>query len=80
MIVCVCNAVSERDIDDAVADGAHNLESLQSLLPVANQCGSCKCCAEACVESAFDRQQRLRQEQPAPVAMMLQSPGLLPAS
>ena len=80
MIVCICNAVSERDIDEAVADGAHNLESLQSLLPVANQCGSCRCCAEACVESAHDRQQRLRREQPTLISLMPQSPALLAAS
>lgn len=61
MIVCVCNAITERDIDDAVAEGAHNLESLQQALPIANQCGSCRCCAEACVEVSVDRQLRTRQ-------------------
>lgn len=59
MIVCICNAVSERDIDDAVAEGVHNLETLQRVLPVANQCGSCRCCAEACVEISLDRRNRL---------------------
>lgn len=77
MIVCVCNAVTERDIDDAVAEGACNLESLQGLLPIANQCGSCKCCAEACVEASVDRRLR-QQDQPAP--LMPASPALLPAS
>ncbi|MDZ7735211.1 MAG: (2Fe-2S)-binding protein [Gammaproteobacteria bacterium] len=59
MIVCICNAVSERDIDDAVAEGVHNLETLQRVLPVANQCGSCRCCAEACVETSLDRRNRM---------------------
>ena len=78
MIVCICNAVTERDIDEAVAEGAHNLESLQQALPVANQCGSCRCCAEACVETAVDRHLRARDTAPAALIQPLLS--LAPAS
>lgn len=75
MIVCVCNAITERDIDEAVAGGAHNLESLQQALPIANQCGSCKCCAEACVEASVDRQVRTRQPAIAAVCPLAIAPA-----
>ncbi len=45
MIVCVCRRVSEHQIREAVADGAHSLECLQIDLGVATQCGSCADCA-----------------------------------
>jgi len=76
MIVCICNAVTEREIDDAVAEGAHSLEALQRILPVANQCGTCRCCAEACVEASVDRRLRTRKMAQAPT---IQSP-LVPAT
>jgi bacterioferritin-associated ferredoxin len=45
MIVCVCRKVSDRQIRQAVADGAHSLECLQIDLGVATQCGRCADCA-----------------------------------
>ena len=45
MIVCVCRRVSDRQIHDAAADGAHSLECLQFELGVATQCGRCADCA-----------------------------------
>jgi bacterioferritin-associated ferredoxin len=45
MIVCVCRRVSDRQIQEAVADGAHSLECLQMDLGVATQCGRCADCA-----------------------------------
>jgi bacterioferritin-associated ferredoxin len=45
MIVCVCRRVSDRQIREAVADGAHSLECLQMDLGVATQCGRCADCA-----------------------------------
>lgn len=53
MIVCVCNAITERDIDEAVADGATSMQALQDSLRVSSQCGSCSGCAEACLERAL---------------------------
>lgn len=41
MFVCVCNAVTDRDIEEAVSAGATNLRELKSRLGVASQCGSC---------------------------------------
>ncbi len=45
MIVCVCRGVSDRQIRQAVAEGAHSLECLQIELGVATQCGRCADCA-----------------------------------
>ena len=45
MIVCVCRRVSDRQIRQAAADGAHSLECLQMDLGVATQCGRCADCA-----------------------------------
>jgi bacterioferritin-associated ferredoxin len=43
MIVCVCNGVSERDIQRAMADGCRTLDELA----VRTGCGStCGCCRE----------------------------------
>ena len=41
MYVCICNAITDRDIRDAVSDGASNLWDLQQTLGVATGCGSC---------------------------------------
>ncbi|WP_418315958.1 (2Fe-2S)-binding protein [Piscinibacter sakaiensis] len=53
MIVCICARVSDRQIRQAAADGAHSLECLQIDLGVAMKCGNCADCAvkvlgEAC--------------------------------
>ena len=45
MIVCVCRRVSDHQIRQAAADGAHSLECLQFDLGVATQCGRCADCA-----------------------------------
>jgi bacterioferritin-associated ferredoxin len=45
MIVCVCRRVSDHQIREAVAEGAHSLECLQIDLGVATQCGRCADCA-----------------------------------
>lgn len=42
MYVCICNAVTDSDIRQAVEDGARDLWGLQSALGVASGCGSCK--------------------------------------
>lgn len=42
MYVCICNAVTDSDIRDAVDNGARDLWGLQSVLGVAAGCGSCK--------------------------------------
>ncbi|MEX2515716.1 MAG: (2Fe-2S)-binding protein [Gammaproteobacteria bacterium] len=53
MIVCICNAVTERDIDEAIAAGATSATALREQLAVSSQCGSCRDCVEACLDRAL---------------------------
>jgi len=46
MYVCVCNAVTESEIRQAVELGARSLQDLQHSLGVAANCG--KCASSAC--------------------------------
>lgn len=43
MFVCVCNAVSDHQIIDAIDEGACSFEDLQDNLGVAKTCGTCSC-------------------------------------
>lgn len=43
MIVCLCKAVSESQIDQAIDDGLDTFSKLQNSLSVAKQCGACSC-------------------------------------
>ncbi|MFA7270940.1 MAG: (2Fe-2S)-binding protein [Sterolibacterium sp.] len=45
MFVCVCNAVTERDIGAAVAEGCRSLRELRAQLGVGACCGRCCDCA-----------------------------------
>lgn len=50
MYVCICNAVTDRQIAQAVEEGALTVEDLQQKLSVGSQCGNCKSCAKACLQ------------------------------
>jgi len=41
MFICVCNAITERQVRDAVATGARSLSDLRRKLGVATACGRC---------------------------------------
>ncbi len=41
MYVCICKAVSDQDIKDAVANGVEDLGSIQAHLGAATGCGAC---------------------------------------
>lgn len=45
MYVCLCNAVTEREVRQAVAMGADSLGDLREGLGVASCCGKCASCA-----------------------------------
>lgn len=47
MFICVCNAITERQVKTAVAEGAQTLSDLQGQLGVASCCG---CCADTAIE------------------------------
>ena len=56
MIVCVCRRISDHQIRQAAAEGAHSLECLQIDLGVAMQCGRCADCATHVLCDARARQ------------------------
>jgi len=42
MFICVCNAITERQVQEAVATGASSLSDLQAQLGVGGSCGCCR--------------------------------------
>ena len=61
MYVCLCNAITDRQIREAVERGCTSLGKVQIHLPVANCCGACEDTAREVIESHVD-------SRPAPVA------------
>lgn len=51
MFVCVCKAVTDRDIEDAVEQGITNLRAMQQKLGVAQTCGTCACEVVSVIEN-----------------------------
>ena len=41
MYVCVCNAITEEQIRQAIADGANSLDDLREAIGLGEQCGKC---------------------------------------
>ncbi|MEN3110216.1 (2Fe-2S)-binding protein [Uliginosibacterium paludis] len=52
MYVCVCHAVTDRDITRAAANGARTVRDLRDTLGVTSSCGRCAQCAHACLKAA----------------------------
>lgn len=55
MYVCLCKAVTDKDIRRAASNGADTLYELQQSLGVATGCGSCADHAESILEEAQSR-------------------------
>jgi bacterioferritin-associated ferredoxin len=52
MYVCICNAVTDKMIRDAAAEGARSLSDLTRRTGCAGNCGSCAELAEAVLREA----------------------------
>lgn len=52
MYICICNGITERDIEHCMSRGAGSLEDLQRELGVAAGCG---CCREAACATLAER-------------------------
>lgn len=50
MYVCICSAVTERQVREAVQDGIHSLRALRDHLGVASECGKCAGCAHGIIK------------------------------
>jgi len=73
MYVCICRAVTDRDIENAVAAGARRLRDLRVELGVTEECGRCARCAKACLHNALD------QHPARPPSHHLPAPGAHPS-
>ena len=52
MYVCVCKAVTDRQIREAAQGGARTLKDLRRELGVTRDCGRCASCAHECLREA----------------------------
>jgi bacterioferritin-associated ferredoxin len=52
MYVCVCQAVTSREIEQAANNGAKTLQDLRRDLNIASECGRCAACARNCLKAA----------------------------
>ena len=53
MYVCLCNAVTDKEIAQAVSDGANSFSSVQTTTGAATGCGSCKHTAEIIIDQCL---------------------------
>ena len=53
MYVCICNNITERDIEQAVRAGAHSVDCLVRELGVSSCCGQCRCFADDVLNAAL---------------------------
>jgi bacterioferritin-associated ferredoxin len=56
MYVCVCHAVTDRQIREAAQGGACTLRDLRRELGVTSNCGRCATCAHECLRAANGEQ------------------------
>lgn len=56
MYVCVCNKVSDRDIRQAIEDGAHSMKALQKATGAGTNCGSCAHMTKSILNSTLQDQ------------------------
>ncbi len=55
MYVCICNAVTDKDIIQAAENGANSLKDLRNELNVATCCGRCATCAKGLIKQCNER-------------------------
>lgn len=53
MYVCVCNAVTDKEIRKAVQGGVNSFSELQQQTRVSTCCGRCKDCAKQVMDDAL---------------------------
>lgn len=53
MYVCLCNAVTDNQIREAVAQGTCTYKELRKNLGIAGQCGKCGKCAKKILNQAL---------------------------
>lgn len=61
MYICVCHAVTENQIHQAVREGTTKLKDLRHKLGVTSDCGLCANCAKQCLQDARRLNESFRQ-------------------
>ena len=59
MYICICNAVTEKQVHQAIDAGAGSMDDLHRLLAVGSQCGNCRECARQCLNERSSQGQEL---------------------
>ncbi|ACR12814.1 (2Fe-2S)-binding protein [Teredinibacter turnerae] len=52
MYICLCNAVTEKQVAEAIANGARCMKDLRHHLGVTKTCGRCAQCASECLRNS----------------------------
>ncbi len=52
MYVCICHAVTDREIRSCIEEGASSMRELRKQLCVGTQCGKCACHVRAILKEA----------------------------
>ena len=60
MYVCICRAITEKDIEKAVGEGICSLEKLSEVTSVSKDCGCCTDYAHQVLEKAIADNQGCR--------------------
>jgi len=60
MIVCCCNAITEREVRDLARAGARTPEEAYAALGHEPQCGSCLCYADTLIAEEREKRPQLR--------------------
>jgi bacterioferritin-associated ferredoxin len=55
MYVCVCHAVTDRQIVEAAQNGATSVKDLKRDFGLSTACGLCVSCAKQCLKSAHQQ-------------------------
>lgn len=52
MYICICQAITDRQINKAIDAGIDSMDQLRDTLGVASCCGSCETDAEALIQAS----------------------------
>lgn len=73
MFVCVCSAVTDSEIKDAIDEGVTSFDAMQDHLGVAKTCGTCSCEVKTLLQN------KLSESLASRVGQTFPTPSRLPA-
>lgn len=78
MYVCVCSAVTDKQIKKACEEGAGSMRELRMQLGVSGCCGQCAPAAHAILKQHQDEQRQRRETAEESALAQLSTPALAP--